>query len=121
MSRTPRAISDLVGVDFARVRTAPRRRRVWLPAALLGALVAAMALAQLRISILHLRYALGEASAATRTLHEERSRQTARLEGMRAPERQAKLARERGFATPARVIELRDAGEREQRDPGARP
>ena len=121
MSRTPRATSDLVGVDFARVRTATPRRRVWLPAALLGALVAAMALAQLRISILHLRYALGEASAATRSLHEERSRQTARLEGMRAPERLAKLARERGFATPSRVVELREPGVRDLADPGARP
>jgi hypothetical protein len=116
MSRTPRAASDLVGVDFARVRTAAPRRRVWLPAALLGALLAAMGLAQLRISILHLRYALGEASAATRTLHEERSRQTARLEGLRGPERLAKLARQRGFAAPARVVELRDAVA-----PGAKP
>lgn len=106
MSRSPRAASDLVGVDFARVRTAPPRRRPWLPAALLGALLAAMGLAQLRVAILHTRYALGEADKAVRELHEERSRQAARLEGLRGPERLAKLARERGFATPEQVIEL---------------
>jgi hypothetical protein len=106
MSRSPRAAADLVGVDFARVRTAAPRRLRWLPAALLGALLAAMGLAQLRVAILHLRYALGEAGKATRELHEERSRQAARLEGLRGPERLTKLARERGFATPERVIEL---------------
>jgi len=106
MSRSPLAATDLVGVDFARVRTAAPRRRVWLPAAVLGALLAAMGLAQLRVAIFRMRYALGEATVATRALHEERSRQAARLESLRGPERLARLARERGFAAPARVVEL---------------
>lgn len=109
MSRNPRAgASDLVGVDFARVRTAAPRRRVWLPAALLGALLAAMGLAQLRLEILRMRYALGEVTVAARALREERSRQAARLETLRSPDRLAKLARERGFGPPARVRVLQD-------------
>ena len=63
MSRSSRVGSaDLVGVDFARVRVAARRRRTWLPAALVGALLAALGLAQLRLQILRMRYALGEAT-----------------------------------------------------------
>jgi hypothetical protein len=124
MSRTPRA-ADLVGVDFARVRTSAPRRRVWLPAALAGALLAALALAQLRISIFQLRYALGEAGAATRALHEERSRVAARLEGLRGPERLAKLAQTRGFTTPTHVIELAAPRSRSESasdpGPGLRP
>jgi hypothetical protein len=108
VSRGPRAgATDLVGVDFARVRSGAPRRRAWLPAALAGALLAAMGLAQLRLEILRLRYALGEATVAARELSEQRSRQAARLETLRSPERLARLARERGFAPPLRVIELR--------------
>jgi len=107
MSRSGRAgAADLVGVDFARVRTAVRRRRVWLPAALLGALLAAMGLAQLRMEIFRMRYALGEVDGETRALREQRSQLVAKLESLRGPERLAKLARERGFAQPAHVIQL---------------
>jgi hypothetical protein len=107
MSRNSRAgAADLVGLDFARVRVAVRRRRAWLPAALVGALLAALGLAQLRLQILRMRYAVGEATVEVEALREERSRWTARLEGLRGPERLAKLARERGFAPAVRVIEL---------------
>jgi hypothetical protein len=109
MSRTPRGQSaaDLVGVDFARVRVSGRsRRRLWLPAVLLGALVAAMGLAQLRLEILRLRYALGDATVELQALREERSRLSARLEGLRSPERLTKLARAHGLAPATRVIEL---------------
>jgi hypothetical protein len=108
MSRIFRVGSpDLVGVDFARVRTAARRRRAWLPAALLGALLAAMGLAQLRLQILRMRYALAEATVEAGALREERSRWTAQLETLRGPERLARLARKQGLAAPARVVELR--------------
>jgi hypothetical protein len=107
MSRSPRAgTPDLVGLDFARVRTAGPRRRAWLPAALIGALLAAMGLAELRMQIFRMRYALGEASIETRALREERSQLMARLESLRGPERLARLARERGFAAPSQVIVL---------------
>jgi hypothetical protein len=108
MSRSTRSsAADLVGVDFARVRVAARRRRrAWLPAALLGALLAALGLAQLRLQILRMRYALGEATVQVEALREERSRWTAKLESLRGPERLTKLARERGLAPAERVIEL---------------
>jgi len=107
MSRNSRAgAADLVGVDFARVRVAARRRRAWLPVALVGALLAALGLAQLRLEILRMRYAVGDATVEVEALREERSRWAAELERLRGPERLAKLARERGFAPAARVIEV---------------
>jgi hypothetical protein len=118
MSRNSRAgAADLVGVDFARVRTAVRRRRVWLPAALLGALLAAMGLAQLRMEIFRMRYALGEVDAQARKLQEQRSLLLAELERLRGPARLARLARERGFATPSAVIVL----DPPRSGPGPRP
>jgi hypothetical protein len=118
MSRNSRAgAADLVGVDFARVRTAMRRRRAWLPGLLLGALLAAMGLAQLRMEIFRMRYALGEVDQETRHLREERSQLLARLESLRGPERLTKLARERGFAPPSAVIVL----EPSRPGPDARP
>jgi hypothetical protein len=112
MSRSQRSssLTDLVGVDFARVRTASARRRVWLPAALVGALLAAMGLAQLRLEILRMRYALGDATVELQSLREERSRLSARLEGLRSPQRLARLARERELAPPAHVIDLHAPG-----------
>jgi hypothetical protein len=118
VSRSSRVGSaDLVGVDFARVRVAARRRRTWLPAALVGALLAALGLAQLRLQILRMRYALGEATLEVEALREERSRWTARLETLRGPERLGKLARERGLAPALRVIEVQTT----QTPPVARP
>jgi hypothetical protein len=108
VSRAQRGQSaaDLVGVDFARVRVAGRRRRAWLPAVLIGALIAAMGLAQLRLGILRMRYALGDVTVELQALREERSRLSARLEGLRSPDRLAKLAKPRGLAPAARVIEV---------------
>ena len=118
MSRSSRAgTPDLVGVDFARVRSASPRRRAWLPAALIGALLAAMGLAELRLQILRMRYALGEATVETQNLREERSRLTAQLAAQRGPERLARLARARGFAAPERVILL----DTPRPGPGVRP
>ena len=98
---------ELVGRDLARVRLAGRRAPRPLAALLIGSLVAGMGLAALRIDILRLRYALADAVEAEKTLLEDQRVWTARKESLRDPSRLAELARERGFARPRNVIDLR--------------
>lgn len=110
----PRAISrQLVGRDFARVRPSLPRPRVrllgWL---LVATLVGALGLAALRIDILRLRYALGEAIEQEKQLGQLQRRHQATLESLRDPSRLAALARQRGFERPERVLELRADGAR---------
>ncbi len=98
---------DLVGRDFARVRMAGRlstRRIVSLVAV---AFACALALAALRIDILRVRYALGEAIREEKTLVQRQRHETASLEELRNPLRLVELAQKRGFAPPEHVIDLR--------------
>ena len=98
---------DLVGRDFARVR-APARlsasRISWLVAI---AFACALALAALRIDILRVRYALGEAIREEKALVQQQRQQIAVLEGLRNPSRLVEVAQRLGFAPPERVIDLR--------------
>jgi hypothetical protein len=98
---------DLVGRDLARVRLSGARAPRPLAALLIGALVAGMGLAALRIDILRLRYALADAVETETALLEEARVWTARKESLRDPTRLAELAAERGFARPGSVIDLR--------------
>jgi hypothetical protein len=98
---------DLVGRDLARVRLSGPRAPRPLAALLIGALVAGMGLAALRIDILRLRYALADAVDTEKRLLEEARVWTARKESLRDPSRLAELAAERGFARPRNVIDLR--------------
>jgi len=66
--------------------------------------------AALRSEIISLRYGLSEAMAQERSLLQERRELTARVGALRDPSRLAKLARERGFARPARVFEVPASG-----------
>ena len=109
MSATLRrpAAGDLVGRDFARVRAAGRlstRRIVWLVGV---AFACALALAALRIDILRVRYALGEAIREEKALIQAQRQQIAVLEGLRNPSRLVDVAQHLGFAPPERVIDLR--------------
>jgi hypothetical protein len=104
--RRPTA-GDLVGRDFARVRAPARlsaRRIIWLVAIAFGC---ALALAALRIDILRVRYALGEAIREEKALVQQQRQQTAVLEGLRNPSRLVEAAQRLGFAPPVRVIDLR--------------
>jgi hypothetical protein len=105
--RQPTA-GDLVGRDFARVRTkTPRlstRRIAWLVGI---AFSCALALTALRIEILRVRYALGAALREEKELVQQERQQTAQLEALRHPSRLVELAAKRGFAPPRRVIDLR--------------
>jgi len=102
-----RPAGDLVGRDFARVRAAGRlstRRIVWLVGV---AFACALGLAALRIDILRVRYALGEAIREEKALVQQQRQQTAELEALRHPSRLVELAEKRGFAPPRHVIDLR--------------
>jgi hypothetical protein len=95
---------DLVGRDLAGAprRTRARRR---LPLALLaGAIVAALLLVTLRVEILRLRYAAAEVAAEEEALLERIAQATVRVRELRDPARLRKLAAERGFVRPERVL-----------------
>jgi AraC-like DNA-binding protein len=98
---------DLVGRDFARVHQASRPSRAralgWL---LITGFACALAIAALRIDILRLRYALGEAVSREKQLVQEQRQNTAQLETLRDPSRLAELAHELGFSRPDRVVRL---------------
>lgn len=99
---------DLIGRDLA----ADPPRRVagldWLPALLAGAMVAALGIAGLRTDLIRVRYALTEAVRAETELKQERRELLARVGALRDPARLQRLAAERGFVRPQRVIELPD-------------
>jgi hypothetical protein len=110
---------DLVGRDLA--GGPPRRARVRrrLPLALLGGgIVAALLLVTLRVEILRLRYAVAEVAAEEQALAERIAQAKFRLRELRDPARLRKLAAERGFVRPERVlqVELPPSG-RTRRDP----
>jgi hypothetical protein len=112
MSATTRAPGDLVGRDFARVRAPGRlsaRRVVWLVAIVFAS---ALGLAALRIDILRVRYALGEAIREEKALVQRQRQQTAALEELRNPSRLVEVAHRLGFAPPERVIDLRGQASR---------
>jgi hypothetical protein len=109
VSATTRSPGDLVGRDFARVRAPGRlsaRRVVWLVAIVFAS---ALSLAALRIDILRVRYALGEAIREEKALVQQQRQHTAELEELRNPSRLVEVAHRLGFAPPERVIDLRQA------------
>jgi hypothetical protein len=108
-TRRPARTGDLVGRDFARVRLPASGLRA-RPLALLltTGFVCAFAIAVLRIDILRVRYALGEAVSEEKALVQELRRQSAQLETLRDPARLAEFAHDRGFRRPDRIIELHD-------------
>jgi hypothetical protein len=97
--------SDLIGRDLAPIRRVANRRRL-LPVALVGALMAALCLAALRIDLIRQGYALAAAMREEKQLLEEHHVLTARVRGLRAPARLTLLASHLNFERPERVIEL---------------
>jgi hypothetical protein len=97
---------DLIGRDLAPIRSGASDRRRLLPVALVGALMAALCLAALRIDLIRQGYALAAAMREERELLEERDQLTARVRSLRDPARLARLARSLDFERPGRVIEL---------------
>jgi hypothetical protein len=89
---------------------ATRRLVLWfwkrLPLFLIGALLAGFALAALRTDLIRIRYGLARAMREERDLFEENRSLTARVRSLRDPARLGRIAHERGFVRPERVIEL---------------
>jgi len=85
----------------------PRRFpvRFSLPLVLVG-LAAGLALVVLRIDVIRTRYALSEATAKERQLHEEQRRITVQMRKFRAPNQLVEMAKEEGFVQPERILEL---------------
>ncbi len=102
--------SDLIGRDLAPIRRAAKRHSRLLPVALVGALMAALCLAALRIDLIRQGYALAAAVREERELLEERRLLTARVRSLRDPARLARLASRLNFERPERVIELSTPG-----------
>jgi len=97
---------DLVGRDMARGdRVFGRRLRVH-PALLAVALIAALALAALRVDLIRVRYGLADAVADEKALLEQRRETLARVRALRDPARLAGLAEDYGLTRPDRIIEL---------------
>jgi hypothetical protein len=75
-----------------------------------GALLAALALASLRLEIFRLRYALAEAVEVEQDLLQRRRELVVEVARLRDPRRLRRIARERGFGLPERVIQLEASG-----------
>jgi hypothetical protein len=93
----------LVGRDFAEQRGG-RTSRGFVAVLVGAAVVVGLALAALRNDLIRMRYDLSEAMQQERELLEARRELTAKLVALRDPARLARLARERGFVRPERVL-----------------
>ena len=101
-----RVWSALIGRDLARMRPSRRARSRLLPAALIGTLLAALALAALRVDLIRQGYDFATAMRAEKDLLERHRVLTAQVRSLRDPARLARLAEELGFERPDRVTEI---------------
>jgi len=96
----------LVGSDLARPGVLASGRRRLLPIALGVALLAALAVAALRIDLIRVRYGLADGLRQEKALLEEHRQALARLRALRDPARLGRLAADRGLVRPDRLIDL---------------
>ncbi len=94
----------LIGRDLAPFAPRISARRV-LPV-LLAVLLVALGVAALRIDLLRVRYALGDATLLENQLLEEERNLTARRRQLRDPVHLAREAAKRGFVRPENLIDL---------------
>ena len=97
---------ELIGRDVAGTPPRSSARSRLLPVALVGALIAALCLAALRVDLIRQRYDLAEAMNTEKQLLEQKRLLTAQGRTLRDPARLARLAAERGFVRPARLIDI---------------
>ena len=98
---------SLSGRDLAHARQRRRSRAPGFPAVLVGALLAGLFLAALRVDILRMSSALEDARVTLESLEREARDLTAEVGALRDPARLAVLAGERGSESPTRVLEAR--------------
>ena len=101
-----RARVDLVGRDFAQRRSTGRTWPGYFPALLAGVLLAALALAALRVDLIRVRYGLGQAMQEEKQLLEQERAVRAKVGSLRDPNRLASQAPRYGLVRPARVLDL---------------
>ena len=100
-------IAATVGADVADRRARDHggplqhSHRRWLALALAAGVVAAM-----RSDLRRVQYGLAQALDETRALERERNAALARVRAQRDPTRLARVARERGFVRPERIVDL---------------
>ena len=100
--------NSFIGRDMARAsRPAALDSRRWLPAGLVGAFIATLALTALREELIEIRFDIIVAVKEETRLREERDRWVARVQELRNPERLSALAAQKGFARPDHAIDLR--------------
>lgn len=83
-----------------------RRLPRWAPLAIALFLLAALSVAALRVDLIRSSYGLAQALEREKTLLEERRIALADVSALRDPDRLARLAEQRGFARPARIVDL---------------
>lgn len=96
----------LIGCDLARTPRPPARERRIPLASLALLILAALAVAGLRVQILDLKLRLGAAQHEQQRLDDEVGSLRATVRELRDPRRLARLAGELGLVAPAREIEL---------------
>jgi hypothetical protein len=106
MRRPARARVDLVGRDFAQRRATGRTWPGSFLALLAGVLLAALALAALRVDLIRVRYGLGQAMQEEKQLLEQDRALRAKVGSLRDPNRLASLAPRYLLARPVRVLDL---------------
>jgi len=97
---------ELIGRDIAGTPLRSRPRSRLFPVALVGALIAALCLAALRVDLIRQRYDLAEAMKTEKQLLERKRLLTAQSRRLRDPARLSRLAAERGFVRPDRLIDI---------------
>ena len=110
--RSPGASAGrIVGRDYARERRVGRSLLRGATPILLGAAVlAGLGVVALRSDLILMRYGLSAAMKEERELLEERRELTARVRALRDPARLSRLAEERGFIRPERVVKVEPPG-----------
>ncbi len=106
----------LIGIDVAGRRGT--RRTLGLLSVLGAVLVVALGVSSLRIDLLRIRYALGEAIAEEQRLLDEQRSLTAEMRRLRDPVQLAERARSLGFVRPEELIDLPKADAPSRLAPG---
>jgi cell division protein FtsL len=88
------------------LRLPPRTLRLLASVGGLVIVLSSLGIVAFRTEILRVRYELGDLVAEEATLREERAALRVAVRRLRAPERLERLARERGFGPPERVLDL---------------
>ncbi len=110
MSRSSGAVRnqrlDWIGRDLSRRHRRMHRERRRVAPLVVGALLAALTLAAVRIEVIRLRYDLADAVSEEKALLEQHRALTFEVRALRNPIRLSEFAERMGLGQPARVVEI---------------